>query len=240
MPEFIRFFTRLLPLDDPTQLLILCLGLAGSITLLISALATHKNRVLGASLFTSAFFITQALILQTPATAVASILGMTRNSLALAGSRWGWLNHWGFAPVFIAGQVAVFTTLNDFTHFQWWQVVPLTSGILAVLAPYFSVLTMKIIFSFISASWLTYEFLSGMYGQMVGETLFFTMNTVAIIVLIRAKLRGVTDVPDLDTAFINTITSSIPVQKVEEFLDTATGAVKKIRTDTRPVPVSQD
>lgn len=179
-------------MSDTAQTAVLLLGLASSAAMVTSALGRNKKVILGAALGTSGFLIIQAFILNVPATGAALMVGIVRNLLALLPSRLGeLLNHWWTAPVYIAAHLTIFFTVNDFTHFQWWQVIPLTSGLIAVTAPYFPVIPMKIMFGVGSASWLVYEFSAGMYTQMLGQGTFFILNLLTILTLIRiARARS--------------------------------------------------
>lgn len=78
-----------------------------------------------------------------------------------------------------------------------------------------------------------------MFGQMIGETLTFVANAVAMTMLILAARRHTPaeDVMDVDTQIISIITTSIPVIQ-KEIHQALTGSISIIQDNkTREIKV---
>jgi hypothetical protein len=159
-------------------------------------------------------------------------IGIARNGLLLAGTKYKILNHWGFLVGFLTLSVTAFTLLNDWSQPSIWNTLPLLGAITGTISVFITkVEYTKIGLILTSAIWLVYEYHSAVYGQMLGETLMILGNSVALFVLVKARRQGIPEdeIETVEEQLERAITTSIPV---------ITGKISQIHdTRTRPIPV---
>jgi hypothetical protein len=93
------------------------------------------------------------------------------------------------------------------------NMIPLIGGWGAVIAIFFTdMIKTKSLLIALGTMWIIYEFSSGLYGQMIGESLNLVANITALTTLIVARYRGIpeSELEDIDTHIIDVITTSIP------------------------------
>jgi hypothetical protein len=160
-------------------------------------------------------------------------IGIARNGLLLAGTKYQILNHWGFLVGFLAASITAFSLLNDWSQPSIWNTLPLLGAITGTVAMFLpKVEHTKIGLIITSSLWLVYEYHAAVYGQMLGETLMILGNSVALFVLVKARRQGIpeSEVETVEEQLERAITTSIPV---------ITGKISQIHdTRTRPIPVA--
>jgi len=212
------------------QFLVILIGIASSITLMISALSVHRKRLIIFAMVTSSLVGLQYGLTGTLVGLGACLIGITRSSMVLGSFNKPWLNHWLFIPVFMGLHVVSFSLFTDWSQMSVVTFVPLVAAWLGVISVFFKKVHFIKVFVIAAGSlWFVYEWQSGVYGQMVGEAANIIFNIVALTILLKAEAKGISenDVEDVDTQVIRTITSSIPVIKahVEKEL---TGSIRVI------------
>lgn len=196
-----------------TSTLVILLGIASSITLIISALSVHKKRLLMFGIATGSIVAIEYGIAGSWVGLASLSIGLVWTILMLFAIKKPFLGHWGFAALFIAIQAGAFTLLSDWGHMTALSFIPLIGGIGGIIAIFFKeMIYTKSLLIALGAMWLVYEFHFAMYSQMVGESLNFISNIVALTTLLVALRQGIPEsmVKDVDTRVIETITTSIP------------------------------
>lgn len=217
------------------NIIVLFIGIAASTSLIISALSTHKQRLLSFSIATGILVALQYGIVGSHVALAVSLIGITRTATVLFSQKYKWLNHWVSIPIFLALHTSVFALLNDWNHVTLLAFIPLVGAWVGTIAIFFSnLIYTKSLYLFSSSLWFIYEFNFGMYGQMIGEALTFTANTAALVVLVIAARKHIPaeSVPDVDTQIINILTTSIPViqQEIRDALTTSISIVPDTHT----------
>lgn len=220
------------------QIIILTLGVFASVSLIASALSTTKTRLLIFALISAIILVVQfALTGDALLGMVAVLIGVTRISLVLLSTKIPWLNHWIFIPIFIGLHITAFTYLNDWSHIEIYNFIPVIGGIASTLSYYFKNLIYTKSFLILAGLlWINYEFAVGSYGQLIGETFVIFANSYTLYLLIKAQRTGV-PVEEPITEIIHTITTNIPVIQ-NKVITTLTGSITVINTDTKPIKTS--
>jgi hypothetical protein len=225
------------------EILVMLLGIASSITLIISALSTHKSRLIVFNILTSSLLIFQFGLTGALVGLGACVISILRSSTVLASSRWVWLNHWLMIPVFIVAHAVMFIFMNNWSNVEFYNFVPVVGSMLSVIALYFSnLIYTKSIYIASGAMWLFYEFSVGSYGHMFGETANILANIVALVFLAKAAKAGA-EVQEPAEEFVKAITTSIPVitSGIPKVITSMTGQipiVKEEKVTTKPIPIS--
>jgi hypothetical protein len=216
-----------------TQFIVLLLGIAASITLVISALSVHRYRLLIFSVATGIIVSLQYGLVGAYAGLAVTSIGVLRTLMVVGSFKRPWLNHWSFIPVFLILHTIAFCMVTDWSHATWVSFIPLIGGWGGTIVVYFeNVVIMKSILIGLGLMWLMYEFNNAMYSQMVGESLNLVSNCVALAILVIAHRRGIPDseIEDIDTQMIEVITTSIPI--IHDQLEKAfTGSINVIHPD---------
>jgi len=212
------------------HLLVLMLGIASSVTLIISALSVHKYRLLSFSVATGIIVSLEYGILGAYAGLAINIIGTIRTLMVVGSFKRPWLDHKLWIPFFLVVHTIAFSLVTDWSHLTWMSFIPLIGGWGGtVLVSFKEVLHIKMLLIVLGALWIVYEFNNAMYSQMVGESLNFVANNVALFTLLAARRHGIPEpaVEDLDTHLIDVITTSIPV--VRDSLEKAlTGSIHTV------------
>lgn len=220
-----------------TQIIVLLLGITSSVTLIISALSVHKQRLLIFGIITGVIVSFQYGLVGAYAGLVVQAIGIIRTLMVVGSVKRPWMNHIAFVPAFIILHTIAWSLVTDWSAFSWVNVIPLLGGWGGTIAVYFKeVINIKALLILLGAMWLFYEFNNQMYSQMIGEGLNLIANSVAFVTLFIALKKGIPEeaIEDLDTQLIETITSSIPVirDNVEKAL---TGSIRVASEHPRAV-----
>ena len=197
-----------------TDILVLILGVTSSITLLISSLSVHKKRLLIFAIITSTLIASQYGLVGAYVGLAAVAIGILRTIMVLASTKYEWMNHWLFIPIFMLIHSIAFVLLNNWAETTWVSFIPLVGGWLGTLSIFFTNLIYTKGILIVSGSlWVMYELHSALYGQLIGESLNILANTAALITLLVAAKRGIPadTLEDVDTQIIHVITTSVPV-----------------------------
>jgi hypothetical protein len=189
---------------------VVLLGVLSSITLIISALSVHRKRLLTFGIATGSIVAVQYGLMDNWVGLMTLSIGLVWTLMMLFSIKNPWLNHWLFIPLFMGFHLLSFSLLSDWNSMTWVNFIPLIGGWGGVIAIFFKnmIYTKSLLIAF-GAMWLVYEFHSGIYGQMIGESLNLVANSVALTMLVVAARRGIPEA--LIDDVIDTITSSIPV-----------------------------
>ena len=218
-----------------TEQIILLLGILSSATLILSALSLHRGRILIFALLTSLITGIQYGLHEDLATLLVCTVGAIRAIVILGSFKYPRLGHWLMMLSFISTYIALFVLFTKWNEFTWVNTLPTVGAIIATVAFFFKdILKVKILLLFVGGLWLTYEFNTTMYTQMIGESFTLVANLVAAFIIVKSRKSGIpeSELVDIDTQIISTITNSIPVIKA-----TLTGSIPVIRTDTKPLPI---
>lgn len=156
----------------------LALGFLGSLFFIASCSSVVRRRVLVLGLISSAILITSYFVKADFSTSFLVCVALTRNALYLvvggsvAGRRLVWS---GLSAVAIAGWLLTSSGASAST------VIPLV-GALLMLAAFGSgnMLTLKVATVLNGGLWLSYEWVSGAYTVMIGETVGLVFAAVAV------------------------------------------------------------
>jgi hypothetical protein len=195
---------------------VILLGVLSSALMVISALSVHRLRLLCFSLGAGALVAIEYLLVGAWTGLAAVLVGMTWTGLLALAYRYPRAAHPALIPVVIGAHTLMFALLTNFAAFQPVLLVPLVGGVLGTLAVYTrELIYTKALLIGIGVMWLGYEFNSGIYGQMLGESLNLVANTVALCALVGARMRGIprSAMQDLDTQLIETITGAITLPR---------------------------
>jgi hypothetical protein len=206
--------------------LIIFIGILSSLLLVISGLSTQRKRMLMFATGTSALVAVQYLMAHSTLALVICFIGIIRNIVAIMAERYPILDKWFFLAGFLAAHTVAFLLTAKWDDFHIINMFPLFGAYVGTVAVFFKRMAItKAMMIACGAIWLSYEFHSGIYGQMVGESFTLVANSIAFITLLVAARKGIPEsaVDNVDTHLIETITSSLPV--VQE----------KIRTRAIPV-----
>jgi hypothetical protein len=232
------------------EVLVILLGIASSTTLIISALSTHKTRLIIFNILTSVLLIVQFGLTGALVGLGACIVSILRSSTVLASTKWSWLNHWSLIPFFIVAQATMFYFMNDWSDVEFYNFVPVIGSMLSVVALYFTnLIYTKSLYMVSGGLWLFYEFFVGSYGHMIGETANIVANGVALVLLVKAARKG-TEVIEPTEELVKAITTSIPVITTgiplvkDKVITAMTGQIPVIRqssvsTNTLPIPTNK-
>jgi hypothetical protein len=200
-----------------TQLVVILLGICSSITLLLSALSVHRLRLLSFGVLTGTLVSIQYALTGSWSGLFSVAIGLVWTILTVLAFKFPSLNHPLFIPVFILLQMIAFV-LTFSGSFAPVAFLPLICGMAGVIGIYLKkVIQIKAVLIACGIGWLVYEGHSGVYGQMVGESLNLVANTVAFFALLAAARKGITNanMENLDEQFISTITQVIHIIRSE-------------------------
>lgn len=192
--------------------LVILLGIASSITLVISALSVHRLRLLIFSVVTGALVALEYGLVGAWTGLLTVVVGLTWTGLVAVSYRWPKAAHPALLPLFALAHVLIFARFTDFAAFSAVALVPLVGGLLGLAAVMFKeIIYTKAIFIACGVGWLGYEFSTAVYGQMVGETLNLIANTVALCALVAARTKGIArrDMANIDTQLLEVLTGTI-------------------------------
>lgn len=170
---------------------------------------------------------------------VIGSIGLIRSSVALLSLKHPILNTWPFLVVFLLAHTAAFVITTDWAAFMFVQALPVIGAYLGTFAVFFKRMALtKAFFIASGLSWLVYEFHSGFYTQMVGETFTLFANATALFMVLKAEKAGMPEdrFNEIDAKVVGAITGSMPVVKVREAL-TGSIPVIQVSTNTMPLPV---
>lgn len=214
------------------SVLVIALGVVSSTTLVLSGLSTQRHRMLVFAGITSFLVAIQYSMTGALAALAICVIGLIRNFTALAALKHSFLNSYWVLAAFLTLQTAAFgLTTNWGGNVQIVDFLPLVGAYVGTVALFFKRMMMTKIFMVVCGGlWIAYEFHTGLYGQMIGETFTLAANIMAFIVLLRASKAGIpeTQVENVDTKILDVITSSIPVIHQEP---------GRVRTQTIPIQV---
>lgn len=214
------------------SVLIIALGVVSSATLVLSGLSTQRHRMLIFAGITSAIVAVQYSLTGALAALAICVIGLLRNFTALAALKHSFLNSGWVLASFLILQTAAFSlTTNWGGNVQIVDFLPLIGAYVGTIALFFKrMMVTKVFMIACGGLWMAYEFHTGLYGQMIGETFTLVANIVAFIVLFRASEAGIpeTQVDNVDTKILDVITSSIPVIHPES---------SRVPTQTIPIQV---
>jgi len=199
------------------DILVMLLGIASSTTLIISALSVHRPRLLAFGITTSVIVAVQYALVNSWVALGTLGVGLAWTTLTLLSLKYKWLQHKLFIPLFMSFHVIAFISLSEWGNMSWVNYIPLIGGLGGVIAISFKeVMYTKGFLLGLGSLWFIYQMNVGLYGQMVGEGLTFIANGVALVTLIKAHRLGIRseDVPDIDTHFLDVITSTISIPTV--------------------------
>jgi hypothetical protein len=196
-----------------TDHLVILLGIASSITLIISALSVHRKRLLMFGIATGSLVAIQYGLVGSWVALMTLSIGLVWTVMMLLSAKHAWLKNPLLIPLFMVFHVTSFAALSNWDAMTWVNFIPLIGGWGSLIALFMTdMIKTKSALILLGGMWLAYEYSSGLYGQMVGESLNLVANTVALSALITARRRGIPEdqMEDLDTQLIGTITTSIP------------------------------
>ena len=157
--------------------------------------------------------------------------------LILAEKKYPWMNHWYSLVVFLTLYASAFVFTTNFQTIQWYHWLPFFGSFVGTIAIFITNMAVTKSMSMGAGTlWSGYYMFAGMSTQLIGE--FFTIgaNTLALVMIIRARRAGIADadIRDVDDRLAEALTGSIQV---------VTGSIKTITqsnpvsTKTRPIPV---
>jgi hypothetical protein len=215
------------------DLVVLILGIVSSISMVISAIAIRRPRLLLFAFITSVLCTVQYGMTAAMIGMAICAIGAMRNMWLLIGTKHNKLNHWGFLVAFLALALGAYGLLNDWSNFSMLQALPVLGAVTGTVAVFLqNVRWTKIGLIVTSGLWIVYEYHSALYGQMLGEAFTIVGNAIALAVLVAGSRKGIADenIETVEEQFTKAITTSIPV---------ITGKIAQIREDTKtkPLPV---
>lgn len=210
---------------------ILILGIVSSISMVISAIAIRRPRLLLFAFITSFLCAVQYSMTAAMIGMAICAIGAMRNLWLLIGTKHEKLNHWVFLAAFLALSLGAYGFLNDWSNFSLVQTLPLLGAITGTISVFLqNVRLTKIGLIVTSGLWIVYEYHSALYGQMLGEAFTIIGNGIALAVLVVGSKKGIADndIETVEEQFTKAITTTIPV---------ITGKIAQIREDTRTKPM---
>ena len=222
-----------------TEFLPLIIGGLASVFMVIAGLTTHRRKLFTFNLTVSLLSVGQYLLLGSISAMLVGIIGAARSGLLVAFEhKFPRINSGRMIILFSGLHVLAFTIATNWStsNLMWFELLPLTGALIGTLAPFFkSMITMKTLYVLCGINWLTFELITGAYGQVVGEIFTLFANSTAIVYLLiqHRRLGNVPDdaIEDLGTHIIDVVTTPVNIVKP------LTGVVPMI---TRPIPVNRE
>jgi len=220
------------------DIFLLALGIVSSLSMVMSAIAIKRGRLLTFSLIANLLCVAQYAFIGSYVGMLMCSVGVIRSLIFLLGEKHAVFNHWLFLFGFISTSVFGFFALNNWSDVSWHSFLPLVGSILSSIAVFFTdVRYTKVTLIATGSVWLTYEFYSGLYTQMIGEGFTVLGNIVALSVLAAGYRKGVPvdQIRSVEEQFGDAVTGAIPV--ITGKIPVITGKISQVTTKTRPIPV---
>ena len=204
-----------------TELLPLIIGGLASVGMVIAGLTTHRRKLFAFNLTVSLLSVGQYLLLGSISAMLVGIIGAIRSGLLVAFEhKFPQINSGRMIILFSGLHILAFTIATNWSTdaLTWFEWLPLAGALIGTLAPFFkSMVLMKMLYVLCGINWLTFELITGAYGQVVGEIFTLFANSTAIVYLIiqHKRLGNVPDdaIEDLGTHIIDVVTTPINVIK---------------------------
>lgn len=171
-------------------ILALIFGALASICIIITAFSLNRKTILWALLFTSVFTGTQFLILNQIAATFLIGISLIYSILLVLENRIPIVRTPSFTAGVLIVQLAGYFVINGFT--ASWSMLALAGTIIGSIAMYLkNPIKLKWTMLVMGLVWLSYQLVTGAYGQFPGEMVFLTGIIYSLTMLYKARRRGV-------------------------------------------------
>lgn len=170
---------------------------------------------------TSALCAVQYGLNNSTVTFIICCVGVLRSLTALAGMKNPEFNTWHFLVFFLMLSTYAFAFLTDWEKFTFIDALPIMGTYLGTLAVFSKRMWgTKAFYIAGGIVWLTYDFATGYYTQMIGEGFSLFANILALTLIVRATKAGANEdsLKDIDAEVIGALTGSIPIVAVREVI----------------------
>ncbi len=221
------------------EILTLIFGGLASVLMVIAGLTTHRRKLFTFNLSVNLLTIGQYLLLGSMSAMLVGVIGAARNGFLVAFEhKHPQINSGRMIVLFSGLHILAFTIATGWSShaLNWYEWLPLIGALIGTLAPFFNrMVIMKGLYVLCGVNWLTFELLTGAYGQVIGEVFTLFANSAAIVYLVaqHKKLGNISDdkIEDLGTHIIDVVTTPVNI------IRPLTNAIPVI---TRPIPVKRE
>lgn len=225
--------------------LVFILGAIVSLGVILAAFSVHRTRVLVLGVIIGITAILEYYIAGTYAALAIGIVGLFRTTtllLAQKVEKLQFFQHWISSTFFLLAYPLVFLMINDLTKMEWYMFLPLVGAWLNVIAFWTTdMLITKNVQIGVSAVWLVYEATTGLYTQMIGDSVAMIGLIVSVITLVKGRKAGIADeaIKDVEDILVKTLTGAIPVitKPLTRPIRTLSNTSNPERLRTKPIPV---
>lgn len=161
-----------------------------SICIILTAFSLNRKAILGATLFASVFTGSQYLILGQISTTFLVSVSLIYSVLLMMETQLPMVRTHAFTAFVLLVQTGGYFIINGLS--VDWSLLALAGTLIGTVALWFhNPLKLKVALLVMGFIWLAFQLVSGAYGQLPGEIVFLTGVTASIIMLVKAKRKGI-------------------------------------------------
>jgi hypothetical protein len=177
--------------NPPITPAVLILGVLASVCVVITAFALSRRIILWSMLVTSVLTGTQFILLNQTATTYLIGVSFVYSILLMLEKKIPVVRTHGFTAFVLCFQIVGYVIVNQGLSLDW-SLLALAGTIIGTLAMWLqNPIKLKATMLFMGVIWTSYQIAAGAYGQLPGEAVFLTGIIVSLVMLTRARKRGI-------------------------------------------------